>query len=89
MFSCVDSEYVHSGQCPWSSLCYLGESQPPLPAQMPSLKQLPRATPRLDSTHIYACRHIQSRRQTRGAAHPAFPSSLAPHSQRTHPSPSK
>lgn len=79
MFSCVGLEYVHSGQYPWSSLCYLGESQPPLPAQMPSLEQLPRTTPRLGSTHIYACRHIQSGMQTRGAA-PAGPSFLAPHS---------
>lgn len=61
MFLCVGFEYEHSSQCPWSSLCYLGESQPPLPAQMPSLEQLPRTTPRLGSTHIYARRHIQSR----------------------------
>lgn len=81
VFLCVGLEHVtQQPNAPGAPYAIWGNPSP-LPAQMPSLEQLPRTTPRLDSTHIYACRHIQSRRQTRGAAHPALPSSLAPHSE--------
>lgn len=80
MFLCVGFEHIHSSQMPLELPMLFGGNPSPLPAQMPSLEQLPRTTPRLNSTHIYACRHIQSRRQTRGLPTLVLPSSLAPHS---------
>lgn len=77
MFLSVDFGHVQNSQCPWSSLCYLGESQPPPSSDAISRTAAQNHT-QTQQHHIYIHRHIQSHNHggRPGAARSVSPSSL-------------
>lgn len=81
MFSYAGSEHaIHSSQCPWNSLCYLGESQPPPSSDAISRTAAQNHT-QTQQHHLCTQTHTitQPRRQA-GGCPSCFSSTLVPYS---------